>query len=398
MKKLLIVLLAVMAAGFLSAFDDGCESVEMQSAKLYIQNKEYPDAIKNLNQEIAQNPTNGEAYYLLGKINFDKKEFMAAKTNFDTSKKYLQKQPASSERDEMVKDMDGKMKFAWASQYNDGVKSLNAGIQATSEDAKKSDFDAAVVSFNNAVAFAPDSTSSYYNLASAYQGLKQYDKAVETYQLVQLKDPKSADAYIGLSQVYLSQNKAEKAVATLEKAKRNGIDSPELSKTLASLYAYTGKGSATDLEKVVNDNPNDRDLRFNYAVKLSDDKQYEKAIAQYEQVLRLDPEYNNALINIGVTYYNMGVADKEKGDKAAEDKAKAINEAGKKNKRFKPVQPESYKGFVEYLKKAQPYLEKATSKADVSAEVKKRLFATLGSIYANTGETAKAKEAFEKAK
>ena len=56
-----VVLAAISTTGF------ECASSEMTSAKLYIQRKEYDNAKAQLLKEIAKNPKNEEAYYLLGK-------------------------------------------------------------------------------------------------------------------------------------------------------------------------------------------------------------------------------------------------------------------------------------------------------------------------------------------
>ena len=55
-----VVLAAIVTTGF------ECASSEMTSAKLYIQRKEYDNAKTQLLKEVAKNPNNEEAYFLLG--------------------------------------------------------------------------------------------------------------------------------------------------------------------------------------------------------------------------------------------------------------------------------------------------------------------------------------------
>ncbi|RKZ34100.1 hypothetical protein DRQ33_02905, partial [bacterium] len=46
----------------------GCQSPEMTSAKVYIQQKDYSSALVQLKKEMANNPTNAEAYFYAGQI------------------------------------------------------------------------------------------------------------------------------------------------------------------------------------------------------------------------------------------------------------------------------------------------------------------------------------------
>ncbi len=52
----------------MSIFFVGCKSSEMTSAKVYINQKDYPAALKQLNIEIEKRPDNVEAYFLAGQL------------------------------------------------------------------------------------------------------------------------------------------------------------------------------------------------------------------------------------------------------------------------------------------------------------------------------------------
>ncbi|MCD6532312.1 hypothetical protein J7K99_07705, partial [bacterium] len=59
-------IIAVLGVAFVLAAFWGCQSPEMTSAKVYIQQKEYDQALIQLKKEIEKNPTNAEAYFLAG--------------------------------------------------------------------------------------------------------------------------------------------------------------------------------------------------------------------------------------------------------------------------------------------------------------------------------------------
>ncbi|MGA9364528.1 MAG: hypothetical protein WBW16_09195, partial [Bacteroidota bacterium] len=60
LTSLFIAILVVCSVGF------QCGTTEMTSARLYIQKSDWDNAIRNLESELAKNPTNEEAWYLLG--------------------------------------------------------------------------------------------------------------------------------------------------------------------------------------------------------------------------------------------------------------------------------------------------------------------------------------------
>jgi tetratricopeptide (TPR) repeat protein len=98
---------------------------------------------------------------------------------------------------------------------------------------------------------------------------------------------------------------------------------------------------------------------------------YENAIVEFDAAVKIDPNFSDALYDIGATYYNWGVKLKkeaqEKGDESIEFKKK--------------------------FQAALPWMEKVT-------ELKKddaKIWETMGTIYAVLGQNDKAIKALDEA-
>ena len=177
-----VVLAAISTTGF------ECASSEMTSAKLYIQRKEYDNAKAQLLKEIAKNPKNEEAYYLLGKeIQYTQGDYRGMKVSFDsalaiapTHKKEIQLMTVS----------------AWGKLYNQGVDEINRAIDTASY------LEKAIVTFSTAVAVLPESLMTRRTLGLAY--LRNDDMPNATAQFIiafeQGKDTLSAKL---LGRIYL---------------------------------------------------------------------------------------------------------------------------------------------------------------------------------------------------
>jgi tetratricopeptide (TPR) repeat protein len=120
--------------------------------------------------------------------------------------------------------------------------------------------------------------------------------------------------------------------------------------------------------------------------------EFDKAAEQYEQALETDPEYVDAMTNLGVAYYSLGQLDK-----AIEQYTRAIeiapNDADiRSNLAAAHVQKHQSTSDPEELDMAVEQYEKATELDPNLAEA----YFGLGVIYALQGENAQAIQAFER--
>ncbi|RMD49728.1 MAG: hypothetical protein D6830_04320, partial [Ignavibacteria bacterium] len=119
MRKLIsYAMLIAMTFGFL-AFQ--CQSTEMTSAKLYIQQKNYPKAKESLLKEVKKNPKSDEGYYLLGWLYGEEGNYAEMLKAFDNSLSISKK---------FEKQIEETKRYHWAQNFNKGVGFFNKGAKA----------------------------------------------------------------------------------------------------------------------------------------------------------------------------------------------------------------------------------------------------------------------------
>ncbi len=177
----------------------------------------------------------------------------------------------------------------------------------------------------------------------------------------------------------------EKAIKELTEANRLDPNSEEIMAYLSNAFIGADK-TAEAMEvfrKSVETNPKNKAFRYNYGVLLlkaaeSDtdcnnvEKNYHAALEQFDEAVKLDSAYENALYNLAVGSVNWGVKQHECSLKSGK---------------------EGDESFKEKFKKAQPVLERLlTLKPDEPF-----MWDTLGKVYMNLGMKQKAEDAFKKA-
>jgi tetratricopeptide (TPR) repeat protein len=143
----ILVIAAVLSVGF------QCGSSEMTSAKLYIQQGKLDEAIKNLDEELAKNPTNEEAWYLLGRVKADKEDFAGMVDAFHHAEKVGQK---------YAKDIKDVTYTYWGKYMNIGANSFNKAKDSSEY------YDQAIDAFKTATIIEPDSAAAYKHLGFSY--------------------------------------------------------------------------------------------------------------------------------------------------------------------------------------------------------------------------------------
>jgi tetratricopeptide (TPR) repeat protein len=429
-----------------------CGSSEMTSAKLYIQQKNYDAAIKNLEAEVAKNPGNEEAWFLLGGLRSDREDYEGMNYAF---------QQALKISDKHAKEIYSIRYNRWGNHLNNGVSYLE---RASSDSTQF--YDKALAEFQKAVHAWPDTALGYRYLGYAYNNKGDYDNALKAFEDA-WKKGKDIEALKRAGRIYLQRgydhkNKFEgdnavklRGLKNLDDVKkgmnkndvlkilgapdnvRKGargskkedwfyntynlrlavegdkitdktftspydpkIDSTEFrlsliqfAKSIEALEAVKAaeptdnenltfllrayvesnkiKEAIKTYQQVAQNDPKNKSVRYLLGVLYRTDGDFPKAIAEFEEAIKLDPQYADAVFDIGATYYNWGV-----------DMIKAADSKGQENEEYK-----------EKFKQALPYLEKVT-------EMKKddiQVWETLGTIYARLGQKDKAMKAFEQA-
>ncbi|NTV45606.1 MAG: tetratricopeptide repeat protein, partial [Chlorobiales bacterium] len=263
------IIITMLVAGFFAVAVQGCGGGGVTGAKLYMQQKNYKAAVEALEQEVSQNPKNDEAYYLLGKIYYDQKEFLKSKQNL---KKSLDLNPASPNKAEI----NGMVFTMWGMAYNDGVNYYNRMVKARDERGRTAFADSAARMFELGIILREDTSTTYNLLASVYSIQKKQAQAIGTLEKAVRTGAADAQTYEALGNLYLTTtpSQSDKAIAVLEKARSLNISSPGILRALGLAYMQKEQYDKAEplMEKAVTEEPNNKILWFYYGLLLGDKK------------------------------------------------------------------------------------------------------------------------------
>lgn len=392
MKKTIFYVIIAVLSAHLMFTGYQCGSAEMTSAKLYMQRSEWDNAKDQLQKEIAKRPENFEAWYWLGRVNHEHKNYPEMLSAFNNSLKLS---------GQFKKEIDAILLSVWAQTFNKGVEHFNSAINAEPDNAQEF-FDKAIVQLKTATTVQPDSFPPYRVLALTYYGMKDKSNA-ENYlkeAIAKQNDPQLGRILGGIyyERAMLLKTEAmnlegaqkqeaigkvnkifDQAIQTLEYAL---VASPNDAPILIILNdAYIGAGRTADAmksyQRAIVADPNNKLVHYNYGVLLLRATNFAEAAEQFEIALNIDKDFTDALYNVSATYMQWGARMKEKAEaEIKDDKTKQIN-----------------KSFEEQFKKAKEYLDRLVklSEKDIAA------WEMLGMANTLLNIPKDAKEAFDKA-
>lgn len=235
---------------------------------------------------------------------------------------------------------------------------------------QQNDFDNAMPLFERAIKISADNhtidTLANYGAALCLEKKaatdKAYlDKAIEKYQyLVDIK-MKEVSVYTSLANLYKDKGDLEKGAQVLAKAKELFPGNSDIIITEANMYISTNNHAKaiSSLMLAKEKEPNNVSILYAIGVtydllkndtKLSDAeraKYFDDAVASYKETLAIDPNYFDALFNLGAIYFNKG------GEVINEANKLPINETVKYDKMLADGN--------NFLNLSLPYLEKCES-------------------------------------
>jgi len=188
----------------------------------------------------------------------------------------------------------------------------------------KSYLDKAIEKYQYLVDIKMKEVSVYTSLANLYKDKGELDKGSEIINLGKSMFPGNTDLVITEANMYISTNNHAKAVSSLMVAKEKEP------KNVSVLYAI---GVTYDLLK--------NDTKLPDAERA---KYFDEAVSAYKETLEVDPNYFDAMFNLGAIYFNKG------GEVINEANKLPINETVKYEKMLSDGN--------NFLNLALPYLEK----------------------------------------
>lgn len=382
MQKTNILLVIALLTGLVfSGFQ--CSSSELTSARLYIQQKNYKKAIAVLKKDIQKNPKSDEGWFLLGHTYGELGNMDSLVIGYNNSL-------AASNKFE--KDINDSKIYYWANNFNAGVNLFQRGNKMSDPDSAKIFYDKSIDAFNSAAILEPDSADTYKNMAFVYMSSGRNKEAIKPFkQLVQLKQ--EIDGYRYLGDIYYSlgneknsdyalsgniedsleaQEYYTDAINILEEGAKIYPDDGDILKTLSASYILVGKQDVAlaSFKSLVDKKPDNKIYRYNYGVLLLESNDYTGAEKQFLKALEIDPDYESATFNLGITYVKWGTSLKI----TEEETEKYTDED------------------IEKYELAVPYLEKIVELDPQNGEI----WEMLGKVYSFLNLQDKAMDAFNK--
>lgn len=138
----------------------------------------------------------------------------------------------------------------------------------------------------------PDDSAARAALAEAYHIAGQHRRAIEQYELIVRAEPDGAFFLNNLAWLY-HEIGDERAEATAEKAYRAAPDAPAIADTYGWILVQRSKveQGLEILERAVSGAPDNRDIRFHYAVALAKSGAARQAREQLRRLLEADGEF-----------------------------------------------------------------------------------------------------------
>jgi tetratricopeptide (TPR) repeat protein len=286
-------------------------------------------------------------------------------------------------------------------QAKDGLKicaiiASNAGI----ENFKAAKFTEALNSFEKSIQLNEEflqktDSNAIYNAALSAEKSQNYDKAVQYFQkAIDIKYGGNEDGpmlHSLLAESYLKKGDKVNYISTIQKGRQLYSNDKQLILSELNYFIEAGKykEAITNLELAMSKEPNNEIFPFNIGVIYDNlanpgegktaptEKEFnefvEKAEAAYKKAIEINPNYFDALYNIGALYFNRAVKQSE-----------IVNNI-KDNNKYKI---ESAK-VDEIFKKSLPFLEKGEEIRTNDVSTYKNLISTLQKLYLMTEQTEK---------
>ena len=200
---------------------------------------------------------------------------------------------------------------------------------------------------------APD-TSALVNTALSYQRAKMFDEAIVNYNDLKELGYNNVDLYKNLAACYLGKDDQENAVNVIEEGMAKFPADAGMIIEKVNLFLKQGKGdeALADLNKLAELDPNNPSILFILGTIYGDDTHDiynpDKAIEYYTSAININPEYYDAVYNLGALYITM----------SNKLKAEANEITG-----FSKAEIEKYDGLVhqaeELVRTGLPYVKQA---------------------------------------
>lgn len=203
MKRNSMFILTLVLVSSLAFQGFQCGSPEFTGAKVYINQKNYKEAMRLLEIETQKNPANEEAWFLLGQLRSESGDYVGMNVAFNEALKLGPKHQREVQAIRYNK---------WANHINPGINAL----QRASSDSMML-YDTAIEQFIKSTQAWPDTMLTYRYLGYAYQGKGDSENALEAFASA-WKRGKDTESRKQAGRIYLQRGKSLKEQFQTENA------------------------------------------------------------------------------------------------------------------------------------------------------------------------------------
>lgn len=155
-------------------------------------------------------------------------------------------------------------------------------------------------------------------LANAYNAKEQPEKAIARLREGLDAHPDATALYVPLAQLYIRLSQHASARQVLEQGRANGVGDKQLSTALGTCLGQLGdlEGAAREFDRALAAGDDERVVRFNQAVLLTQKKDNKGAAALLEGILAKDPAYAPAKRELARNLILLAPTDRPTVDRA----------------------------------------------------------------------------------
>ena len=314
MKKLMILLAVMLTSTVMMA-----QKTDRTNAYMYNKNGQYEKAAeaieKCVNHEsfLGMKPKDqAQAWLYRGMIylNIHQNAELAAKYPDCLEKAYealencIKADPSFTKDPQNAQEVYPRIAAVAVNFFQDGVNNFNNQVYPEAAASFRKSYE---ISKNGA---APD-TSALVNTALSYQRAKMWDEAITNYNDLKDLGYNHVDLYKNLAACYLGKDDEAQAVNVIEEGMAKFPGDAGMIIEKVNLFLKQGKGeeALNDLNKLAELDPNNPSILFILGTIYGDDTHdifdSEKAIDYYMQAININPEYYDAIYNLGALYITM---------------------------------------------------------------------------------------------
>ena len=282
----------------------GCQSQELTSAKVYLQQRDYAKAEFNLLTALDIEPENPEVPYLLAveiyaNPNSGKVDIMKAKHYLDMTLKLDSKYEPDN-----VKILREQL---YANAFNAAVGHYNSVIRNESED-PDADLASALQYFQLASDLRPSDPKAAIQIARIHSELRQdNESAIVSLDKAIAKAPANGELKAEKARILAKDERVEEALDMFDKALTNDPKNMAIGLRYAQfLYEHSMYEKSSEIyKKLLDIEPANKDLYFNLGLTYLRLEKVDAAKDMFETVVALDPEDTQAIAMVGQVYFDL---------------------------------------------------------------------------------------------